>query len=128
MSKPERRRFPRFPFHSRGFLAVDGLQHLGTILDISLKGALFSAVEPLVVEPGTACRLEIFHAGREEVCNATAVVAYHREGMVGLELLDINAATRQVLEQVVLMNLGPTEMLGRDLPEMLDTEDSRSAA
>lgn len=122
MKIEERRRFPRFPFHSRGFLAIGERQHLGTILDVSLKGALFSSVERLEIAPGTACRLEIYYAGQEEVGAATALVAYCREGLVGLELHDIDAATCGMLERLVAMNLGVNSLLERPLPEMLEAE------
>jgi hypothetical protein len=119
MIPDERRRFPRFPFHSRGFLSIGERQHLGSILDVSLKGALFSSVEPLELTPGTACRLEIYHAGQEEVGAATAVVVYCREGLIGLELHDVDAATGGVLARVVAMNLGVSSLLERNLPDML---------
>lgn len=119
MTTDERRRFPRFPFHSRGFLAIGERQHLGSILDVSLKGALFSSAEPLALAPGTACRLEIYHAGQEEVGAAAAVVVYCRDGLVGLELHDIDAATSGVLARVVAMNLGVSSLLERKLPDML---------
>lgn len=121
-SLPERRRYPRFPFHSRGFLAIGEEQHLGTILDVSLKGALFSSVLPVAAEVGQVCRLEIFHAGQEQVCSAGAVVAYRREAMVGLELVEMDEPTQQVLRQVVDMHLGVPGLLERDLPQILGTE------
>lgn len=119
MITDERRRFPRFPFHSRGFLAIGERQHLGSILDVSLKGALFSSVEPLDLPPGTTCRLEIYHAGQEEVGAAIAVVVYCREGLLGLELRDIDAVTGGILARMVAMNLGVSSLLERPLPDML---------
>lgn len=118
----ERRRHPRFPFHSRGFLAMGDEQHLGTILDVSLQGALFAAVAPLGVAVATSCRLEIYHAGQEQVCSARAVVAYQRGTLVGLELVEVDEATRRVLQQVVDMHLGVSSLLERNLPQMLDAE------
>lgn len=123
MSSPsERRRYPRFPFHSRGFLAIGEEQHLGTVLDVSLKGALFSSVVPITADVGQICRLEIFHAGQDQVCSARAVVAYRRDFMVGLELMEMGEATTQVLRQVVDMHLGVASLLDRDLPQILGTE------
>lgn len=118
MIPTERRRFPRFPFHSKGFLSADGRQHLGTVIDVSLKGALFSSVENLCLGPGTSCQLEIFHAGQEEVCVATAVVAYIREDLIGLQLIDTDQLTQEILSKVIAMNLGVDSLLSRDLGEL----------
>lgn len=116
----ERRRHPRFPFHARGFLAIDGKQHLGTVLDLSQKGALFEASEPVNPGRGAECTLRLFHAGQDEICNAAAVVACQREdGLLGLQLLDLDGGARQILQQVVDMNLGVRSLLDRELPEML---------
>jgi hypothetical protein len=127
MSVAERRHHPRFPFHSRGFLAINGQQHLGTILDVSLKGALFASTEPLSLRRGAVCRLEIFHAGQESVCNAAAVVAHLRDdGLLGLHLVEPDAAVQLVLQQVMDMNLGTPTLLERDLPEMLAPATGRA--
>ena len=122
MPVPDRRRHPRFPFHSRGFLAIHDEQHLGTVLDVSLKGALFASVVPLAVAKGDRCCLELFHAGQEQVCSAKAVVAYRRDSLVGLELVEVDASTAAVLRQVVNMHLGVTSLLDRNLPEILGAD------
>lgn len=120
MSFAERRRYPRFPFHSRGFLVVDGLPYFGELLDVSLKGVLFAALEPLALSQGAVCQLEILHAGQESVCTASAIVAHLRDdGLLGLRLVEPDAEVQQVLQQVVVMNLGTPTLLDRDLPELL---------
>ncbi len=119
MSHSERRRSPRFPFHSQGALSFAG-QHLqGTVLDISLKGALFSVPNGLELSAGKMCSLEIFHAGQPGFCSATALVTYQRENLVGLEFVDLTDGARQLLAQVINMNLAVDTLLERDLLEML---------
>lgn len=115
----ERRRFPRFPFHSQGALSVAGQPHPGTVLDVSLKGALFRADNVFGASVGNMCSLELFHAGQPGFCTATALVTYHRENIVGLEFVDLTDGARQLLAQVANMNLAVDTLLERDLHEML---------
>ena len=119
MPSSERRRFPRFPFHSQGALSVAGEAHAGTVLDVSLKGALFMADGHFGAMAGQLCSLDLYHAGQPGFCSATALVAYHRESLVGLEFVDLTDGARQLLTQVISMNLAVDTLLGRDLPEML---------
>lgn len=115
----ERRHFPRFPFHSLGVLGLAGGQHSGTVLDISLKGALFRTVEPLEAMAGNSCSLEIFHSGRPGFHIATAVLAYHRRNLFGLEFVELTRDARLLLGEVMNMNLAVDALLHRELPEML---------
>lgn len=119
MPASERRRFARFPFHSQGALSIAGQQYQGTVLDVSLKGALFRA-EDVLAGAGSMCSLEIFHAGQPGFCTATALVTYHRENLVGLEFVDLTEGARQLLAQVIDMNLAVDTLLERDLLDMLD--------
>ncbi|MDP3538847.1 MAG: PilZ domain-containing protein [Azonexus sp.] len=119
MLTPERRRFPRFPFHSQGMLSFAGEQHSGTVLDVSLKGALFRAISPIDFMGGNRCYLEIFHAGQPFFCTATAHVAYHHESIVGLEFVELTKGAQQLLAQVMDMNLAVDSLLEREFPELL---------
>lgn len=121
MPSSERRRFPRFPFHSQGALSVAGGVHQGMILDVSLKGALFRADSLFGVEDGQMCCLDIFQAGQSGFCSATALMAYRRENLIGLEFVDLSDGARQLLKQVIEMNLAVDTLLERDLPAMLGT-------
>lgn len=119
MSRPERRRHPRFPFHSQGALCLAGAEYRGTLLDVSLNGALFTADHLRDLAPGSVCQLDVFHAGQPGFCTATARVAYQRESLVGLQFDALSAPVRQLLAQVAAMNLAQEALLTRQLPEML---------
>jgi len=119
MPSSERRRFPRFPFHSQGALSLAGQVYEGTLLDVSLKGALFMADSHLGEAAGHMGCLEIFDAGQPGFCSATALVAHHQENLVGLEFVDLNDGIRQLLTQVINMNLAVDTLLERDLLDML---------
>lgn len=120
MSYTERRRFPRFPFHSQGCLSLDGGEYLGTLLDVSLKGALFRTPEPLAAMAGSSCRLEIFHAGAPSRLVATARLAYHRRNLFGLEFSYLTEEAWRLLGSVMHMNLAVETLLHRELPELLE--------
>jgi len=119
MSCPERRRHPRFPFHSLAALSLAGEEYRGTLLDVSLNGALFRADHLGCLAPGSSCQLEVFHAGQPGFCTAEARVAYQRESLVGLQFDSLSAQVRRLLLQVAEMNLAQTALLARQLPEML---------
>lgn len=129
MSVSERRRFPRFPFHSQGALSLAGQHYPGTVLDVSLKGALFSADAAFAADSGHSCKLELFHAGQPALCHVDAVVAYRREGLVGLEFVEPGENARQLLQTIMEMNLAVHSLLNRNLPEMLgQTADTSTQA
>lgn len=115
----ERRHFPRFPFHSRGALSLAGQQHLGTVLDVSLNGALFRTVDPLESIAGGRCNLEIVHSGEPGFRLATARVVYHRDNLLGLEFVELTEYARKFLGEVISMNLAVDALLERELSEML---------
>lgn len=119
MHASERRRFPRFPFHSQGVLSIAGQPQQGMVLDVSLKGALFCADNTFTTSAGNMCSLEIFHAGQPGFCTATALVTYHRENLVGLEFVDLTDGARRLLVQLIDMNLAVDTLLERNLLDML---------
>lgn len=114
----ERRHFPRFPFHSRGTLHLAGQRHQGSVLDVSLKGALFRSADPLEAMAGNL-NLEIGHSGEPGFRLATARVVYQRHNLLGLEFVELTEYARQFLGEVINMNLAVDSLLERGLPEML---------
>ncbi len=124
----ERRRFPRFPFHSQGALRLAGEEHRGTLLDVSLQGALFCPDGPVAPTAGSQGELEIFHAGQPGFCSARARVVYHRDNLVGLGFEALSEGAQQLLAQVMTMNLAQDALLTRPLPEMLGAVGERGAS
>lgn len=120
MSIPERRRFSRFPFHSQGTLRLAGQQRPGTVLDISLNGALFSpnaaTFDSVSRHP---CTLELIHSSEHTPSKLDAVIAYRRDDLVALEFLEPGEKTRQVLQTILEMNLAVDALMHRNLPDML---------
>jgi hypothetical protein len=116
----ERRRFPRFPFHSRACLNLAGAAYTGTLLDVSLKGALFQSAEAHAAMAGSECRIEILHVGEPGPLVVTARLAYQRRDLFGLEFISLDTETWQMLGDVMNMNLAVDSLLHRDLPELLE--------
>jgi len=113
------RHFSRIPFLADiQFHLASGVQ-AGRLLDIALKGALVEFAQPVAVEQGETCRLVLpLGEGDEQVVMEGVVI--HREGrQVGIECrhIDVDSLTR--LRRLVELNLGDTEMLGRELSHLL---------
>lgn len=124
MSFSERRQFPRFPFHSRGALDFVNAERQGTVLDVSLKGALFRTEDPLETLSGNFCALKVSRFGWPAFHVAMARIAYQRRNFLGLEFIELSNDARMFLGEVMNMNLAVDSLLDRDLPEMLAPESS----
>jgi len=119
MTTPERRRHPRFPFHSSGILELAGARHDGTLIDISLSGALIRLAQPFAITDWEPCRLELLN-GRNDGCWIDAVrIACQRGELFGLEFAELSSNVRRFLDAIVEMNLGVSDLLNRELPAML---------
>lgn len=118
-SGAERRCFPRFPFHSNAVLLLDGIPHEGTLIDLSLSGALFRGRAAMVVATGERCRLDILHGAGRDVARAKGRIAYAQEDLVGLQFQQLDLDVLQGLTQIVEMNLGTREMMKRELAALL---------
>jgi hypothetical protein len=124
-SGAERRCFPRFPFHSKAVLVLDGIPYEGTLLDLSLSGALFRARAALVVAAGECCRLDILHGAARDVARANGRIAYAQEDVLGLQFQQLDLGAQQGLTQIVEMNLGTREMMKRELAALLSSPAGR---
>ena len=115
----ERRRTPRFPFHSLGWVHVGSEKHSGTVLDLSAKGALFAAQELTDELVGKTCELSIMIASPPEFLALRGVVVNQRGDLLGLEFLEVSEAARRGLMLIVEMNLGSPDLVERDIPALL---------
>lgn len=102
-------------------------EHPGTVLDVSLKGALFRTQEPLETVSGNFCALKLSRFGGPAFHVAMARVAYNRGNLLGLEFVELANDARVFLGEVMNMNLAVDELLDRELPEMLGSESNPAA-
>ncbi|MBI4998504.1 MAG: PilZ domain-containing protein [Rhodocyclales bacterium] len=121
MSLSDRRLHPRFPFHSRGQLSIDdgGLELNGTLIDISLGGALFAADQHRDIPTGTQCRLAVYQRQRPSFVVMHGSVINHTRNLTGIQFQDVSDAAAGKLRQLIDMNLGVLHLLERDLGALM---------
>lgn len=118
MSLSDRRRYPRYPFHSRAALLLDDRELNGTLIDISLAGALFAVDQRIDMPTGTECRLAI-HRHREPADSMRGIVVYRDRHLLGIQFMEIGGTAESELRLMIDMNLASPGLLERDLPALL---------
>lgn len=119
MSLSDQRRYPRFPFHSRARLLLDDLESNGTLMDISLSGALFALDKALDLSPDTDCRLDIYRRRWHPAESIRSSIVYCANHLLGIRFLEIDSAAEGELRRMIEMNLASPRLLERDLPALL---------
>lgn len=118
MSLSDRRRYPRYPFHSRAALLLDDRELNGTLIDVSLAGALFAVDQQINLPTGTECRLAI-HRRRQPAGNMRGAVVYRDRHLLGIQFMEIDGSAESELRLMMDMNLASPRLLERDLPALL---------
>lgn len=119
MSLSDRRRYPRFPFHSRAALLLDDLELSGTLIDISLSGALFAVDQHLDLSSGAECRLTIYRGRCNLAESIRGTIVYCASHLLGIRFLEIGGGAESELRLMIDMNLASPQLLERDLPALL---------
>jgi hypothetical protein len=119
MSLSDRRRYPRFPFHSRAALLLDDLEFNGTLIDVSLAGALFAVDQHLDLPSGTECQLAIHRRRWQFGEKMHGTVVYCAKHLLGIQFLEVGGTAEDELRLMIDMNLASPRLLGRDLPALL---------
>jgi c-di-GMP-binding flagellar brake protein YcgR len=119
MSLSDRRRYPRFPFHSRAQLLLKDLELNGTLLDISLAGALFATDEGLDFPIRTGCQLAIYRHRRSSFSAIDGEIVHRANHLFGIRFLTVGDTAEDELRQMIDMNLALPHLLKRDLPALL---------
>lgn len=127
MSILDRRSSPRFPFHSRGSLYINGQERTGTVIDISLGGALFAIDLPLADTLGQTCELTVQQNRDPGFLEINGIIAHHHENLIGIEFFQVDETIRNGILQIIEMNLGVANLLDRDLPALLKRVPSPQA-
>lgn len=118
MSLTDRRRHPRFPFHSRARLLLGSAENHGTLVDISFAGALFSPDTRLQARQRDDCWLTIYRRGRPSLPLIEGHVVHVAEHMLGIQFLPIDATVESELRLMIEMNLAVPHLLDRDVPAL----------
>jgi hypothetical protein len=124
MSLLDRRRYPRFPFHSRAAIKVDGCHYQGTLMDISAKGCLFVTDASVRFPVGNPCHVFVLHAPTRKSPSLGGTLAHTHEHLLGIEFTDIGDEGHEALHQIIEMNLAPANLLERELPALLRSSET----
>ncbi|WP_162888670.1 PilZ domain-containing protein [Dechloromonas sp. HYN0024] len=119
MSLLERRRSPRFPFHTSAHIVIGNIEHNGTVVDLSASGVLIRAAEELDCRLGEPCELNLLIGNLPGQVIFRGVVVSQRRQLLGIEFRNVEVAARLALEKVIEMNLGVPQLLDRDMPALL---------
>ena len=119
MSISDRRRHPRFPFHSRGSLQLGDCIHQGTLLDISLQGGLFVPDANAESVAGRECRLKVFNGGSARSVALDGIIVHCHGHLIVIAFKPVGEESVHWFRQVVELNLAMPALLERDVPALL---------
>ncbi len=119
MFSKERRRHPRFPFHSKAEIRTTATAYRGALIDISLFGALFEArLFHFDFAPREVCTLEILQLNDDALFEIKGVIAHHQMNLIGIQFAPIDIERQHMLRHIGTLNLAPPDLLNRKLPAL----------
>ena len=109
----EKRKFSRTGFHTAGEIITNADKTEVSVIDLSLKGALFSSNTPLTI--GKTVQL-IIHLSNTEISIATEGKLIHKEGEhYGIRFTSIDAESMIHLRSLMEYNTEKFERIGSEL-------------
>jgi hypothetical protein len=117
MSLSDRRRYPRFPFHSQALIQFDGQQLNGTLLDISIAGGLVDCAAAQL-DIGSRCSLTVCH-GKKRAVHVAGTVVHLNGHLVGIEFSAIDDELEQKILEIIHLNLASPNLLSREVATLL---------
>lgn len=118
----EKRRFSRIAFDSDAVLKIKGQEVIGTVEDVSLKGALMSVESPpidLII--GQEAQFDFMISGSEISVAMQVEIAHIEAKAIGLKCKSIDLDSASHLKRLVEMNLGDEELLLRELHALIES-------
>lgn len=116
----DQRRFTRIAYDSEAVFITDKESYDGTLVDVSLKGALMQLDDPSITpDLDEAGQLKIVIEGSDISIQMQAHCVHVQDGQVGLECdtLDIDSAAH--LRRLVEVNLGSDDLLHREVEALI---------
>lgn len=117
MSLHDRRRHPRFPFHSRTVVKIAGRYHNGTLVEVSISGGLV-VCEEATMRVGEQCTLIVFNGKRPAFEVVGSVVNVHYP-LAGIEFSTADQDMADSLHRIVDLNVGPLRLPAREEAALL---------
>ncbi|MGC3997763.1 MAG: PilZ domain-containing protein [Anaeromyxobacter sp.] len=120
-----RRRFTRIKFDRPAVLDVSGRRHEGTLVDLSLKGALIELEgEPAGLTAGVTCSLTVpLDDVGEARIRMDGEIAHRHERRVGFRCDELDLESAEHLRRFVEVNVADEAVLLRELWELVAERD-----
>lgn len=117
----DQRRFTRISFNQSVEFSHAGQVFSTSLLDISLKGALFEQHPDAHLTLGDPCRLCI-ELNPEEKIEMDGEIAHLTSDRIGLKCTGIELDSITALRRLVEMNLGNEELMQREFQALLHSQ------
>ncbi|MDP1926703.1 MAG: PilZ domain-containing protein, partial [Thiobacillus sp.] len=91
----------------------------GTLIDISIYGALFYASFIDNAVPGTRCVLQVLNLKEDMLFQVNGAIAHTGQSLVGIEFAPLDDAVQSRIRQITQFNLAPPGHAERELPALL---------
>lgn len=119
MLASNRRRVPRFPFHSLARLQIEREIFFCQLVDISMGGALLETTETIPPAFDVPCSIDIIQLSGRVCFQADAQLAHIHGRVAGIAFHHLDDSARAALTRIARLNLAPAEILNREVPALL---------
>ncbi len=89
------------------------------LIDISLKGALFTQPDNWTGQTGDACRIEVQLGSTDTIIRMEGSIAHAEKGHLGFHCEHIDLKSISHLKRLIELNLGDESVLERELTELV---------
>jgi hypothetical protein len=107
----DRRCSPRFAFQRVASVLCENAEYAGTLLNVSLRGALFEAIGYMPGLSGSFTLVIPFSRDPEEAIRIVGDTAFRRVHRVGVQWDKIDVESTMKLRRLVELNLGTPKLL-----------------
>jgi len=123
MEQREKRQFSRTGFHTSGIVSLNGKKTEVSVVDLSLKGALFLTPESFSIDDAVELEIKLSNS---EVSIKTKGRIVHREGdHYGIRFTSIDAESMIHLRSLMEYNTENYERIGTELGFLYHTGENR---
>lgn len=118
-NQDEKRHFTRIKINGSTVVHYLESKFPAELIDISLKGALFTKPAGVELPTGSICEIQINLEGSDVVINMSGHVTHRLETQVGIccDHIDLDSITH--LKRLIELNLGEEPLLERELHELI---------
>jgi hypothetical protein len=110
----EERHFHRIPFETRARVSLAGQEYACDLVDISLRGALFRAIDELPLKPGACCELSIFLTSTDLTLEFDGELVHQQGVDYGFRFVSEDTTTIAHLRRLLELNLGDSREIDEE--------------